>query len=178
MNACEWQRESECAQGPYCCATLTHIHTQIRAQIHTLSTYTLWHINTLNWGNGYTVTHLAALWAKGCDEPWKNLLSPSHTHSLRQSQTDTGRGWIAHNSKHSLDPWGDWETHSYSNHYTLTCECRKKTKIDFFWSENKNPMCNIQVVEIMMMILCHWVRIKCRLKIRKYWIKTTSYVGF
>lgn len=136
MNACVWHRDTEkervnAHRALTAVLALTPMHTQIHTQIHTLSTYTLSHINTLNWGSEYTVTHLAALWAKGCDEPWKNLLSPSHTHSLRQSQTDTGRGWIAHNSKHSLDPWGDWETHSYCNHYTLTCECGKNIKIDF-----------------------------------------------
>lgn len=66
MNACVWHRgtEKERVNAHKALTTvlaLTHIHTQIRTQIHTLSTYTLPHINTLNWGSGYRVTHLAAL---------------------------------------------------------------------------------------------------------------------
>lgn len=105
INACVWHgnwvrpRERETLHKAF---TAVLVLTRTHKQIHTFSTYTLSHINTLNWGSGYTVTHLAALWAKGCDEPWKNLLSPSHTHSLRQSETDTGRGWLENNSENIL----------------------------------------------------------------------------
>lgn len=109
--------------------------TSTQRHIHTFSTYTLSHINTLNWGNGYTVTHLAALWAKGCDEPWKNLLSPSHTHSLRQSETDTGRGWMENNSKknqkHIVDYLGNTLVSAVISNGQF--ECRKLWKVVFLF---------------------------------------------
>lgn len=145
MNVCdtemlretERRRERDHAQGPDWCFALTHPHrdTSTQRHIHTFSTYTLSHINTLNWGNGYTVTHLAALWAKGCDEPWKNLLSPSHTHSLRQSETDTGRGWMENNSKktqkHIVDYLGNTLFSAVISNGQF--ECRKLWKVVFLF---------------------------------------------
>lgn len=87
-----WERERECERE---WRRASHTETPTAAALAQTPTHTfaLSHINTLNWGSGYTVIYLAALWAKGCDEPWKNLPPPptrAHCDSRRQTHKEAG----------------------------------------------------------------------------------------